>query len=161
MHVQKRALACFILNFLETACSRKYTRNIYHEALFQTFIVRENEDDRSLPPYFKGDFFPTIKRIRNAGLNLEKVTLREIYSFLLEEVVQDDQAELLPFKVEIRYPLNNWEKIWKLARQKMMDPNLNSFLFKLLHEILPTAERVARILPNHSPACNLCTGDNP
>ena len=42
-----------------------------------------------------------------------------------------------------------------------MDSNLNSFLFKLLHEILPTAERVARILPNHSPLCSLCHGENP
>ena len=42
-----------------------------------------------------------------------------------------------------------------------MDSNLNSFLFKLLHKILPTAERVARILPNHSPVCSLCYGENP
>ena len=82
VHVQRRALACLILNFLEIACSSKYTRNIYHEELFQTFVMRESEDDRSLPPYFKGDYFPTIRRIRRAGLNLEKVTLREIYRFL-------------------------------------------------------------------------------
>ena len=38
----------------------------------------------------------------------------------------------------------------------MLGPNLCSFLFKLLHRILPTAERVARILPNQSPNCSRC-----
>ena len=38
----------------------------------------------------------------------------------------------------------------------MLGPNLYTFLFKLLHRILPIAERVARILPNQSPICNRC-----
>ena len=35
LHVQQRALACQISSFLETACSLKFTRNQFHEALFQ------------------------------------------------------------------------------------------------------------------------------
>ena len=31
-----------------------------------------------------------------------------------------------------------------------------SFLFKLVHQILPTAERISRILPNSSPLCTRC-----
>ena len=38
----------------------------------------------------------------------------------------------------------------------MLGPSLSNFLFKLLHCILPTAERVARILPNHSQLCTRC-----
>ena len=47
-----------------------------------------------------------------------------------------------------------------MARQSMLDPNLTSFLFKMLHQILPTAERVARILPNQSPHCSRCNTNN-
>ena len=49
-----------------------------------------------------------------------------------------------------------WNSTWHLSRQHMLGPNLTSFLFKLLHQILPTAERTSRILPNHSPQCTKC-----
>ena len=44
----------------------------------------------------------------------------------------------------------------------MLGPNLTSFLFKMLHNILPTSDRVSRILPNQSPLCTRCTdnGEN-
>ena len=38
----------------------------------------------------------------------------------------------------------------------MLGPDICSFLFKLLHQILPTAERVNRILPNQSQFCTKC-----
>jgi hypothetical protein len=43
----------------------------------------------------------------------------------------------------------------------MLGPSLCSFLFKLLHHILPTAERVARILPNKPPTCTRCRLETP
>ena len=42
------------------------------------------------------------------------------------------------------------------VRQRGLDPELTSFLFKLLHGILPTAARVSRILPNSSSFCARC-----
>ena len=47
------------------------------------------------------------------------------------------------------------------SRQHMMGPKLCSFLFKLLHKILPTAERIARILPNQSQYCTRCQLETP
>ena len=38
----------------------------------------------------------------------------------------------------------------------MLGPNICSFLFKLLHQILPTAQRVSRILPNQTENCSRC-----
>ena len=65
---------------------------------------------------------------------------------------------LLPLRVELASPSNQWDQTWSMARQHMLGPSLTSFLFKLLHQILPTAERVSRILPNQSPHCSQCTG---
>ena len=91
---------------------------------------------------------------------MAKITLKQIYRFLLEEVTMVEQADrpscLKPLKVETASPLLQWERIWQLSRQKMLGPNLSSFLFKLLHQILPTAERTARILPAQSPYCTHC-----
>ena len=72
-------------------------------------------------------------------------------------VEQADRLPCLkPLKVEAASPLLQWERIWQISRQKMLGPNLSSFLFKLLHQILPTAERTARILPAQSPYCTHC-----
>ena len=65
---------------------------------------------------------------------------------------------LLPLRVELASPSNQWDQTWSMARQHMLGPSLTSFLFKLLHQILPTSARVSRILPNQSPNCSQCTG---
>ena len=41
-------------------------------------------------------------------------------------------------------------------RQRGLDPELTSFIFKLLHGILSTAARVSTILPNSSSFCARC-----
>ena len=41
----------------------------------------------------------------------------------------------------------------------MLDPNLTTFLFMMLQQILPTAERIASILSNKSPYCTRCRGN--
>ena len=42
------------------------------------------------------------------------------------------------------------------VRQRGLDPELTSFIFKLLHGILSTAARVSTILPNSSSICARC-----
>ena len=159
LHVKLRALSCQINSFLETACSTKYTRNLYHEALFQYHVLGNEAQKPDIPPFFKGEFFPAIKQIYNSPLNIAKITIRQIYRFLLEGVTMVENnipAKLKPLKVETANPSVQWEQIWQMARQKMLGPNLCTFLFKLLNQILPTNGRISRILPNHSPFCSTC-----
>ena len=52
--------------------------------------------------------------------------------------------------------LGNWGRSYSLARLKGLSPDHKSVLFKLLHQLLPTGERVHRLQPNKSPACTLC-----
>ena len=58
-------------------------------------------------------------------------------------------------------PGTDWEHCWKLARLLGLGPDNITFLFKLLHQILPTQERVARTKPRTSPNCKIqgCLGD--
>ena len=168
-HVQKRALANLINTFLETACKEKFQHNQYHEALFKYYILEENIQKLDIPPYFRGDFFPAIRRIYKSPLNINKISLRQIYRFLVEEVTMIEKEDssnepltLIPLKAELTTPSNQqWEQTWKMARMKMLGPILTSFMFKLLHKILPTAERVSRILPKNSPICTKCDGNVP
>ena len=158
-HVQQRALANQINCFLETACNPSFRRNQYHHALYQYFILEENVLKPEIPPYFRGDFFPTIRRIKATPLNLSRITVKEIYRFLIEEITMTEEFErhnLNPLRVERSAPLVTWDRTWHLSRQHMLGPHLTSFLFKLLHQILPTAEHTSRILPNQSPLCTRC-----
>ena len=63
-----------------------------------------------------------------------------------------------PLKAEIAAPLIPWNDIWMKVRQRGFDSDLASFLFKLLHVILPTAARFSRILSNSSSICVRCRG---
>ena len=49
----------------------------------------------------------------------------------------------------------DWEHSWRLARLSGLGPENVSFLFKLLHQLLPTQERAARTKPGTSPNCRV------
>ena len=61
------------------------------------------------------------------------------------------------WKAELRSPGTDWELSWSLSRLKGLGSEAASFLWKLLHCILPTEERLSRILPNSSPSCKFCS----
>ena len=158
-HVEQRALANQINCFLETACNPSFRRNQYHHTLYQYFVLDENVPQPLKPPYFREDFFQIIRRINATPLNTSRITVKEIYRFLMDDFTMTEEAgrqSLKPLRIERAAPAVSWDKTWQLARQSMLGPSLTSFLFKLLHNILPTAERTARILPNQSPKCNKC-----
>ena len=61
--------------------------------------------------------------------------------------------EYIKCRVERATPTVDWELCWRLARLSGLGPDNISFLFKLLHQILPTQERVARTRPGTNPNC--------
>ena len=71
---------------------------------------------------------------------------------------QPQISPLIPLKCEIRHPNTNWARTWKLARLLGLGPDLSSFIHKILWGILPTRERLNKILPlsYSNPLCQLC-----
>ena len=55
-------------------------------------------------------------------------------------------------------PSIDWEQTWTWSRLKWLGSPAISFLWKLLHQLLPTEYRLSRILPNSTPDCKLCPG---
>ena len=55
----------------------------------------------------------------------------------------------------------SWEQSWRLARKIGLGPENTSFLFKLMHKLLLTKERLNRTNPGVSSTCQArgCTGD--
>ena len=56
-------------------------------------------------------------------------------------------------RVELANPDTDWERSWMLARLPGLGPENVSFLFKIMHQILPTQESVVRTSPRTNPEC--------
>ena len=63
------------------------------------------------------------------------------------------QREYIMCRVERASLTTDCEQCWRLARLPGLGSENFSFLFKLIHQILPTQERVARAKPNTNPYC--------
>ena len=73
-------------------------------------------------------------------------------------MTEDDEGrrEARRCRVEELEPGVDWDRSFTFSRMKGLSPNDKSTLFKLLHQLLPTGERVHRLQPNKSAACSLC-----
>ena len=95
-------------------------------------------------------------------LNIAHMSEKQWYRYLLEENVTMFMEEpevlrkLIPCRVETKFPQINWDCSWRRARLRGLGPELSSFLFKLLHNLLPTQARLARTGAIFSGACKLC-----
>ena len=68
----------------------------------------------------------------------------------------DNQREYIKSRAELASPTTDWESSWRHARTKGLGSEATSFLWKLLHCLLPTEARLSTILPNTSGNCKLC-----
>ena len=68
----------------------------------------------------------------------------------------DESLHLIPCRTEVRNPGFDWESTWSKARMSGLGSELISFLFKVLHDLLPTQERIARTNPAVNGDCKLC-----
>ena len=168
VNVKYRAMAELIKSFLDTAINLTFKRNIYHQALYAWHV----EGDRNIPnpgkpPYYSSEFFDAIRAVKSEGLlRLSGMNIGMWYRSLLERYVthevdeQGFQFDKLS-KAERQNPDTNWESSWLLSTLPGLDSIDTSFSFCLLHNLLPTQERLHRVLSNTvtSSKCTLCTQD--
>ena len=161
--IRERALAALMFTFLQTAASPQFRRNHYHHSLYLHHVLEKSESTPLIPPYFQGDFFPTLRKLRDEKGSLEYIGLRDIYNFLMTDVLRTvltcNQAErpLAPLRCELANPAADWKMTWHRVRLRGLGPELTSFLLKLTWGILPCKARVAKIIPrNNDPGCRLC-----
>ena len=163
-HVKYKALAMLIHSFLETAANPKYLHNLYHTSLYRYHILMHRDiPDPGHPPYYSEEFFSIIRSVhQRTPLNITTMSSTQWYTILLEdnitmEVVEETETrQYKPSRAELASPGTDWRKTWYLARLRGLGPELQSFLWKLLHRLLPTQERISRILKNRSSLCQLC-----
>ena len=96
---------------------------------------------------YKQEFFSVISDAHlNAPLNVAHMTEKQWYQFLLESKVTmvetDVIRHLVPCRAEVKNPEFDWDSAWSRARLHGLGSELTSFLFKVLHDLLPTQGQV-------------------
>ena len=157
-----------IKSFLDTAVNKTYRSSLYHRALYDWHILDiKHSPNPGQPPYFSDDFFAAIRLVKNEGLlNLSTMSLSTWYKVLLENHITtevDDAGFRFEkrCKIETNFPDVDWKRTWSLARIKGLESFDYSFVWKMIHNLLPTQQRLHKILPSiHSPECTLCNSKN-
>ena len=96
-------------------------------------------------------------------LNIKTMSVKLWYKHLIEVHVThtepEDPSALVPCRVEKLAPNIDWGRSWLAICIPGLTPEMRSFLWKMLHCILPTQDRLHRMnMPNaSSPLCVQCT----
>ena len=137
-----------------------FSPKLYHSILLRFNVFEDSSlPDPDIPPFYSLEFFKKIKEVhQTAPLNIATMTERQWYQLLLEdsctmEVDSNEQRKYIPTRVELAIPSNNWDKTWRLSRLRGLGPDHTTFLFKLMHKLLVTKERLTRTNPTASPLC--------
>ena len=111
----------------------------------------QKESYSTKPPYYSTEFFGAIRAVRDEGLfRMSSMTIGVGCKALLERYVThevDDNGFQFetPTRTERSNPDINWIYVWSLSKHPCLDSVDSSFLFCLLHNLLPTQERPHRV----------------
>ena len=165
-HVEFKAKAMLLRSFLETAVNPKFNHSLYHNSLFRFHVLQDRTlPDPGIPPNYSLEFFSTIRNVHeNLPLNPATMSSSQWYSVLLENLLttpsqeRNSDRDYIPCRSELINPQVDWPRTWRLARLKGLGPDITTFLWRLIHKLLPTQDRVDRIVRNQnsSPNCQLC-----
>ena len=162
-NVKFKALASLTRTFMETAANPAFKQNLFHNILYRTYVLDDESISRPppMPPYYSASFFNNIRWVKeNTPLNVAIMTTAQWYRVLLEQQVtmveEDNCMEFIKSRAELASPGTDCESNWRKARLRGLGSEATSFLWKLLHRLLPTEQRLSRILPNSSEMCQYC-----
>ena len=165
-HVRCKGLAHLISTFLLTAVNKNYQQSLYSSWLYRYHVEEDTRlPDPGYPPYYNAAFFDTIRGVKDSGLNPIYLTVKQWYNYLLEKLVttreidQEGRRKLIPNRIEEMSPESQWGESYRLSRLHGLSPVSKSFLFKLIHQLIPSRERVSRLIPANSALCWCGTGE--
>ena len=167
LHVQSKAQAHLIATFIQTAANPKFTISLFHSWLYKFHVLEDTSlPDPGFTPYYNKEFFDMIKYVREkTPMNPVHMGIKQWYRLLLEKNVtrrvvdQEDRSELIPCKVEEKNQDVIWSEVYRCSRLRGLSPDSKSFLFKMIHLLLPSKERINHLSQNTSPLCWCNSGD--
>ena len=158
LSVKFRSLAYLTRTFLEMAAHPKYLHSQFLHCLYQTHVMDETAPCTQAPPYYNMDFFMNIKDAYNSGHDILNMSVKQWYHFFQKRATERN-PNLAVCSVERIHTDANWEEIWAAYSMPCFSAATRSFLFKMLHELLPTEQRLFRIGKHNETLCRYsCLG---
>ena len=169
-NVQIRSQALMIRAFMETSANPKFQHSMLHEGMYRYHVLEEKTiPDPGFTPYYNSDFFSLIQHYqKNSSIDIATLTTKQWYSQLLKDMVLCVPSTenliptlipptLIPIRPETISPSTDWLNVWPRIRLRGLTSESSSFLFKLVHLLLPTRERTVRLgVEGGSPTCKMC-----
>ena len=163
LNVKYKAMAEMTRSFLESALNPKFIISLHHQALYLWHIEQKRDiPDPGRMPYMSEDLWENIKRVKAEGLlNIANMSSGQWYKAFLENNITMEEDEngkrsTKNCKVELAHPEVDWQQSWHLASQKDLSSEDQTFLWRMLHDILPTQSRLHRMGMRNAPTPN-CT----
>ena len=163
--IESKSKAMLIRSFMETLCIREFAHFPLQEAIFRYFIAEDFSITKPfLPKCYSKDFLHTIRKTKQMGKNVEVMSSNDWYLFILNlKVLQEDEEQEdgsicrkeIKCKTEIKNPALAWSDIWYLAKIKGIINESRTFMWRLLHNLLPTEQRLHNLKKSPSPICQL------
>jgi hypothetical protein len=114
------------------------------------------------PPYLTPELFSTIKKVKEeTDLHDVKMSEKDWTRFLTEEfitmspAVGSDQRLFIPCKAELASPATDWSLSWAACRQPGVPPELASFLWRMMLNLLCTQSKLYRMGTTQTPVFNM------
>ena len=124
-------------------------------ALNPKFWHVEQKRDLTCPPlspYYDSNFFDSIMKVKDGGLLIIKtMTAGMWYRWLIEDNIthQLTISGTVQCKIEVKHPQADWERAWSLAITPGVSSKQLTFLWKMVHDLLPSQARLFRLkMPN-------------
>ena len=145
--VKYKAMAGFITTFLQTAANPSFQQNLLHSLLFRKYVLDEDVPSapNPPPPYFTQDLFNVIRKVKDESpLNIIALTEKDWSRLLTEDFItmttdiETGENYFTPSRAELDSPTTDWSLSWAACRQTGISPQLASFLWRMMHSLLPT-----------------------
>ena len=162
--VKYKAMAGFITTFLQTAANPSFRPNLLHSLLFRKHVVGEEVlgGPATCPPYLTDEMFSIIRRVKETSpLNIITMKEKDWTRLLTEDFItmgsdeENGPRHFLPCRTELASPKTDWALSWAACRQSGIPPDLSSFLWLMLHDLLSSQARLHRMGTVRSPKCKM------
>ena len=162
--IKYKAMAGYITTFLQTAANPAFCSNLLHSLLFRKHVLGEAIEGvpDPPPPYLTAELFSTIKKVMDESpLNIITMTEKDWTRLLIEDHITmplcetNEPRQFYPCRAEIASPTTDWSLSWSACRQPGVPPQLASFLWRMMHDLLSTQAKLHRMGSATSPTCKM------
>ena len=165
-NIDYKSKAMLLRSYLETAIIDSYQHFPLQEAIFRYFVLEDHTIARPrLPKCYSLEFIAHMRLARSMGHNLEIMTSKDWYLFLLnlnvleeEKTGVDGTISRVPVKckTEMMNPDVEWFIVWDLAKMRGISNDSRTFIWRLLNNLHTSEQRLHTLHKTPSPLCKLC-----